>query len=83
MSTSTRRSGHYVGNLQHFDFIAILVNRARWAARHAAIDRIVRDSESLPFPPDIRRYMRQQAIAVLPGLGAASLYGDEGADDDK
>jgi hypothetical protein len=74
---SPRRSPYYDGYLKHFDFIALLVNRARWAARHAAVDRLVEDSEDLPFPPEIRRYMRQQAIVVLTGLDGGSLYGDE------
>jgi len=79
MSTTTRRSAHYAGYLKHFDFIAILVHRARWA-RHAAIDRIVKDAEDLPFPREIRDHIRREALAVLPGLDGGSLYGDEEAD---
>ena len=79
---SPRRSAHYAGYLHHFDFIALLVHRARWAARSAAIDRVVRDSEALPFPPEIRRDMRQQALSLLPAFDGSSFYGDEEADDE-
>lgn len=83
MSTNTRRSPHYAGYLKYFDFIAILVHRARWTARHAAIDQIVRDSEDLPFPREIRDHIRREALAILPGIGLESLYGTEEAEDEE
>ena len=80
---SPRRSARsYTGALLPFDFVVALVHRARWAARSAAIDRVVRDSEALPFPPEIRRDMRQQALSLLPAFDGSSFYGDEEADDE-
>lgn len=77
----TRRSPrHYTGSLLPFDFVVALVHRTRWTARHRAIDKIVQDSERLPFPAEIRRSMRMEAITLLPGFDGSSFYVDEEAE---
>lgn len=76
-----RSPRHYTGALLPFDFVVALVHRTRWTARDRAIDRIVRDSEAMPFPPEIRRYLRMQALTLLPRFDGSSFYGDEEAED--
>lgn len=60
--------------LTEWDFVAIIVARAQRSARHSAIDRVYRETETLPLPAFAKRRIRRQAVAVLVGLAGDSLY---------
>lgn len=60
--------------LSEWDFISIVVSRAQRSARRSAIDRVYRETETLPLPAFAKRRIRRQAVTVLVALAGDSIY---------